>query len=128
MTALVDGPSAPAQFAFDHGALGGTSGRFAFVVSGARRWAALGLEATGEAVLQQALSSFPAGTWSQTPRVERVLAEKRATFRCVPGLDRPDIHIAPGLAAAGDYIKGPYPATLEGAVQSGEAAAARVFA
>jgi predicted NAD/FAD-dependent oxidoreductase len=31
--------------------------------------------------------------------------------------------IAPGLLACGDYIDGPYPATLEGAVRSGLAAA-----
>ena len=29
---------------------------------------------------------------------------------------------APGLLAAGDYVQGPYPATLEGAVRSGQAA------
>jgi len=28
--------------------------------------------------------------------------------------------VAPGLVAAGDYIAGPYPATLEGAVRSGQ--------
>jgi hypothetical protein len=27
--------------------------------------------------------------------------------------------IAPGLLAAGDYVHGPYPATIEGAVRSG---------
>jgi hypothetical protein len=37
---------------------------------------------------------------------------------CKPGLARPPTHIAPALAAAGDYIDGPYPATLEGAVRS----------
>jgi hypothetical protein len=52
----------------------------------------------------------------------RVVAEKRATFRCTPGLDRPPTALGPGLVAAGDYIEGPYPATLEGAVRSGEAA------
>lgn len=29
------------------------------------------------------------------------------------------MQIAPGLWACGDYIDGPYPATLEGAVRSG---------
>jgi hypothetical protein len=27
--------------------------------------------------------------------------------------------VAPGLLACGDYVEGPYPATLEGAVRSG---------
>jgi uncharacterized protein with NAD-binding domain and iron-sulfur cluster len=52
-----------------------------------------------------------------------VSAEKRATFRCTPGLQRPPASIAPGLWAAGDYVDGPYPATLEGAVLSGRQAA-----
>ena len=128
MTALIESTTHPAQFAFDHGALGGTPGRFAFVVSGARRWVDLGLEATGAAVLNQAIAAFAPGTWPTTPYVLRVLAEKRATFRCVPGLERPPAAIAPGLVAAGDYIDGPYPATLEGAVRAGEEAALRVSA
>ncbi len=122
MTALLEGPQAPAQFVFDHGALGGAPGVFAFVVSGARTWVDAGLAATGDAVLKQAQQDFPAGTWATAPRVLRVLAEKRATFRCTPGLARPPAAIAPGLVAAGDYVAGPYPATLEGAVRSGEAA------
>jgi hydroxysqualene dehydroxylase len=124
MTALVEGPEAPAQFAFDHGALGAQPGLFAFVVSGARAWVERGLEATGSAVLVQAQRDMPAGTWPKPPEVLRVLAEKRATFRCVPGLPRPAASVAAALLAAGDFIEGPYPATLEGAVRSGEHAAA----
>ncbi len=128
MTALVEGPQAPAQFVFDHGAMAATPGVFAFVVSGARAWVDQGLAATGTAVLLQASCDFPPGTWATPPRVLRVLAEKRATFRCVPALVRPTQQVAPGLVAAGDYVAGPYPATLEGAVRSGEAAAGLVQA
>jgi squalene-associated FAD-dependent desaturase len=124
MIALVEGDDAPAQFAFDHGALGATPGVFAFVISGARRWVDAGTEATAAAALRQATAAFPAGTWPQPPGLLRVMAEKRATFRCTPGLDRPPSAIAPGLRAAGDYVAGRYPATLEGAVRSGEDAAA----
>ncbi len=53
-------------------------------------------------------------------RLLRVMAEKRATFACSPGLLRPPARLVPGLFAAGDYVQGPYPATLEGAVRSGE--------
>jgi hydroxysqualene dehydroxylase len=127
MTALVEGPQNPAQFAFDHGAMGSSQGLFAFVVSGARTWVDLGLQATGAAVLSQAqrvlLTTAGAGTVAQA-QVVKVVAEKRATFRCIPGLQRPAAAVAPGLWAAGDYVAGPYPATLEGAVRSGEAAAA----
>ena len=53
----------------------------------------------------------------------QTVVEKRATFACTPGLQRPPQAIAPGLLACGDYTEGPYPATLEGAVRSGLAAA-----
>jgi hydroxysqualene dehydroxylase len=53
------------------------------------------------------------------------VVEKRATFACTPGLRRPAMAVAPGLWAAGDYVDGPYPATLEGTVRSGLAAARR---
>jgi hydroxysqualene dehydroxylase len=123
MMALQDGPEAPAQFVFDHGALGGPAGQLAWVVSGAALWVERGLPATAAAVLAQARSAFAPASWPHQLVVTQTLAEKRATFRCVPGLDRPPAAIAPGLVAAGDYLEGPYPATLEGAVRSGEAAA-----
>lgn len=121
MMALREGPAAPAQFAFDLGQLGHAPGRFAFVVSGAARWVEQGLDACAEATLRQAQQAL---SWNSPPRLLRCLAEKRATFACTPGLQRPPAQIAPGLWAAGDYIAGPYPATLEGAVRSAHAAVA----
>ena len=122
MTALVEDATSPAQFAFDHGALGWVPGRFAFVVSGASAWVERGLTATAEAVLAQAQGCMPIGTWPTPPTVLRVLAEKRATFRCVPGLARPRARVHARVVAAGDHVAGPYPSTLEGAVRSGEQA------
>ncbi len=52
-------------------------------------------------------------------QVLRSVTEKRATFACTAALLRPAMDIAPGLRASGDYVQGPYPATLEGAVRSG---------
>ena len=52
----------------------------------------------------------------------QTLVDKRATFACTPGLQRPGAHLAHGLWACGDYIAGPYPASLEGAVISGTTA------
>ena len=123
MVALHADADAPAQFAFDLGALDGPAGVFAFVISGAREWVDRGLEATAAATLAQALAAFPAGTWPMPPAVLHVAAEKRATFRCTPGLQRPPPAVAQRLWAAGDYVDGPYPATLEGAVRSGRDAA-----
>jgi squalene-associated FAD-dependent desaturase len=123
MLALQDGGQAPAQFAFDLGQLGHAPGRFAFVVSGAASWVERGLVETGLAALQQAEREL---TWQSPPKILKVLAEKRATFACTPGLQRPPAQISDGLFAAGDYVAGPYPATLEGAVRSGRTAAITV--
>jgi squalene-associated FAD-dependent desaturase len=124
MMALPPGPSSPAQFAFDLGALGGPPGVFAFVISGARPWVERGLVATASAVQSQATTQFAAESWPARPAVLRVIGEKRATFRCTPGLVRPATRIVPRLVAAGDYVEGPYPATLEGAVRSADLAVA----
>ena len=123
MTALHAAADAPAQFVFDLGALGGADGVFAFVISGARPWVERGLQATAEAVRAQAQAAFAPATWPAPPTLLHVAAEKRATFQCTPGLQRPPARIAAGLWAAGDYVAGPYPATLEGAVRSGRQAA-----
>jgi hydroxysqualene dehydroxylase len=117
MVALHAGPNAPAQFAFDLGALdasGARNGLFAFVISGAKAWVESGLDATAQATLRQAQAAFGSIAWC----LLRTIAERRATFMCRPGLARPPTLVAPALAAAGDYIEGPYPATLEGAVRS----------
>ena len=124
MLALRAAPDAPAQFVFDLGSITGQTGVFAFVVSGAAAWLADGSAACGQAVLRQARASFPGAFAGADDQVLRhVSAERRATFACTPALQRPAMAIAPGLAAAGDHVAGPYPATLEGAVRSGQAAA-----
>ncbi len=117
-----DEATRPAQFVFDRGQLGGPAGLLAFVISGAAPWVARGAEATAEATLAQAASEL--GPLLPAPLcVIRTVTEKRATFACTPGLVRPSSHIATALVACGDHVEGPYPATLEGAVQSGLAAA-----
>ncbi len=118
-----DARAAPAQFVFDLGALGGRAGRLAFVISGAAPWVDRGRDAIATALLAQARTLWPAAAWTRTWRLGPLWIEKRATFRCTPGLRRPSATIAPGLMAAGDHVDGPYPATLEGAVRSGVEAA-----
>ncbi len=107
----------PAQFVFDLGQLGGAPGELSFVISGAAPWVERGVDATEAAVKRQALSALQPFLVAP-PAHQRCLTEKRATFRCTPGLQRPSTMIAPGLWAAADYVDGPYPATLEGAVRS----------
>lgn len=101
----------PAQFVFDRGQLGGPGGLLAFVVSASRGER----EAIEQAVIEQA----HALGWRDVQPL-RTVVEKRATFACTPGLQRPSTRIAPGLWACGDYVQGPYPATLEGAVRSAQ--------
>ena len=115
MLALRSGVDQPAQFVFDRAWLGGPPGLLAFVVSsftGER-------QRLQEQVLEQARSQLGLGGLQPLQTV----VEKRATFSCTPALQRPPMRAAPGLLACGDYVDGPYPATLEGAVRLGTAAA-----
>lgn len=116
-------PKGPAQFAFDLNAMGHPGGGFAFVISAANEFGNLGRDELAQLVLQQAHDQFPTHTWPDGPKVETILTERRATFRCEPGIARPSAQVAGNLWAAGDYVDGPYPATLEGAVRSGQYAA-----
>ena len=115
MLALRNTAEHPAQFVFDRGQLDGHRGLLAFVVSASDGDRAR----TGQQVLHQAAAqlALPALQPVQT------VVEKRATFACTPGLRRPGLQLLSGLTACGDYVEGPYPATLEGAVLSGTAAA-----
>ena len=118
MLALRSDDSAPAQFVFDRGQLGGPPGLLAFVISGAQPWVDRGMDATRDATLNQARAALGAHLKHPLQAVQ-TLTEKRATFRCTPSLQRPAMLVAPGLHAAGDHVAGHYPATLEGAVRSG---------
>ena len=102
MIALQMHQTAPAQFVFDRGVLCQQPGLLAAVVSASE------------------------GEREQISVVQTVV-EKRATFASLPntfeGPDhegvKPDVLVAPNIFACGDYVRGPYPATLEGAVRSG---------
>ena len=121
MLALRAGPGAPAQFVFDRDAIAPSTAPaqplrptrlLAFVISASQGdRAALEAAVTAQAERQLGLRIQPL----------RTVTDKRATFACTPGLQRPPAGVAPGLIAVGDYIEGPYPATLEGAVLSAQA-------
>jgi predicted NAD/FAD-dependent oxidoreductase len=111
MLTLHSSPHEPAQFAFDRGHLGGPAGLLALVISASKGDGAdLGRQAIEQAKRQLALKRL---------EIVRTIVEKRATFACTPNLQRPGMRVLPRLLACGDYVDGPYPATLEGAVRSG---------
>lgn len=114
-----------AHWLFDREALCGEKGMMAAVIS-----APLPEQLPGEAALiagvladaRRAVPDLPDPVWT------RVLAERRATFASTPSLQRAPVHSgAPGVYLAGDWVGGDYPATLEGAVRSGLAAARTVL-
>jgi squalene-associated FAD-dependent desaturase len=126
MMALRCDAQSPAQFVFDLGNINGMEGVLAFVVSAAAPWVDRGGDATVAATLRQGQRAL--GPLLASPLVGlRCLTEKRATFLCTPTLSRPPMKILPGLLAAGDYVEGPYPASLEGAVRSGANAAEQLL-
>jgi squalene-associated FAD-dependent desaturase len=112
------------QWVFDRGALTGEPGRLACVISAQGDHQQLSLDELASVCrreLAQALPGLPAPLWSQ------VIAEKRATVSCVPGISRLSTKSgSPGVFLAGDYIDPEYPPTLEAAVRSGVRAAGLV--
>jgi hypothetical protein len=91
------------------------------VASAAGRWLERGSDRMAAAAVWQYREAFGIAADEAVECID-LRADRRATFRCTPGAARPAPAVAPGLAAAGDYVQGPYPATLEGAVLSGEEA------
>ena len=115
------------QWVFDRGQLGDAPGRLAFVMSAQGAWDDLADPALA-AVLHEELEAS-LGRRLPRPHWVRSIRERRATFACTPDLPRPATATAlNGLWLAGDYVCADYPATLEGAVRSGVAAARALLA
>jgi len=106
-----------AHWIFDREAICGQTGLVAAVISAAGPHQDLiqdELAARIHAEVAQHFGPLPAPVW------HRVIAEKRATFACTVGVERPAQRTAlPGFFLAGDYTASDYPATIEGAVRSG---------
>jgi len=110
-----------AQWLFDRGALCGQHGLIAAVISARGRHLDLPTAELERGIHTEIARIVPG---LPTPLAVHTITEKRATFACVPNLQRPPTRTGiPGLWLAGDYVAGDYPATLEGAVRSGVAAA-----
>jgi squalene-associated FAD-dependent desaturase len=109
------------QWLFDKGRIAAQYGLICAVISAEGVHQELEQEALAQKVIEELREEL--GIVVQ-PQWFKVIAEKRATFCCAPGLDRPATSTSlPGLLLAGDYTAGDYPATLEGAVLSGMRAA-----
>ena len=105
------------QWLFDKGQISGQHGLIASVISAEGLHQEISQVQLAERVIAELAEEFG---FTDRPLWFRVIAEKRATFACTPDLERPEQQTAhPRLLLAGDYTKGEYPATLEGAVQSG---------
>jgi squalene-associated FAD-dependent desaturase len=117
MIGLADGL---VQWVFDRGTLIGERGRLACVISAQGDHQQMSLDEVAARCHQELAMAFdlPAPQWS------RVIAEKRATITCSPGIKRLDTQTPiPGVYLAGDYTDPQYPPTLEAAVRSGVRAA-----
>jgi squalene-associated FAD-dependent desaturase len=107
----------PIHWAFDREKLCGQRGLIGTVISASGAHQELAQDELGLIVhqaLKQRLGELPDPLW------QRVIAEKRATFSCTPGVQRPP-QVTPlkNFYLAGDYTASDYPATLESAVRSG---------
>jgi len=120
MVALHMSKNTPAQFVFDRGALCQQTGLLAAVVSAS--------EGEREQIALQVQQQVADQLGLQQLSVVQTVVEKRATFACLPNTFdgphqvsvKPDASVARNIFACGDYVSGPYPATLEGAVRSGQ--------
>ncbi len=125
---FVGGVESPVQYVFDRSDAGGVDAGMQYLavsLSGADEEMGMSVEALRERYLPALAELFPR---ARTARVERFLAtrEHAATLRAEPGAGalRPGPHTAvPGLALAGAWTDTGWPATLESAVLSGQAAA-----
>jgi Flavin containing amine oxidoreductase len=122
------GVGTPVQYVFDRGAAGGVGEGCQYLavsLSGAEREMSMSVDALRERYLPALAELFPR---ARAARVERFLVtrEHAATFRAEPGTAalRPGPKTSlPGLVLAGAWTDTGWPATLEGAVLSGHAAA-----
>jgi squalene-associated FAD-dependent desaturase len=105
------------QWLFDKGQIAAQHGLIASVISAEGLHQDLSQHELAQSVIAELRDEFGI---TDSPLWFKVIAEKRATFACTPDLTRPNQQTPlPHLLLAGDYTMGDYPATLEGAVQSG---------
>jgi squalene-associated FAD-dependent desaturase len=114
-----------AQWLFDRGQLSHQPGLIAAVISASGDWQSR----PRDELLRQLQIEVEAQLLQPAPlQWSRLIVERRATFACEPGMERPSMQTPlPRLLLAGDYVACDYPATLEAAVRSGVAAARSII-
>jgi uncharacterized protein with NAD-binding domain and iron-sulfur cluster len=106
------------------------------VISGAHEWMTLAEDEIVRRVVADVHRALP-GSIGLQPTQTRAVKEKRATFAATPGVEQFRPSAGPGtiglggggienLFLAGDWCDTGWPATMEGAVRSGYAAAAAI--
>lgn len=123
-SAMIGLADSPAQWLFDREMICGQRGLIGAVISASEEHVGEAQEALAQRVVADLAKNF-----GPLPKLQwhRVIAEKRATFSCTPGLVRPEnITDQQNFILAGDYTAGDYPATIEAAIRSGTAAAALI--
>jgi len=123
----------PVQWVFNRTRIGGLPGPGTYLtvsLSGAWEWWPMTKDALRERFVPELARALPQ---ARAARVERfiVVKEQRATFRNLPGEGawRPRQRTRiPNLFLAGDWTDTGWPATMEGAVRSGNTAAAALLA
>jgi len=115
------------QWLFDRGQLGGPKGLLAAVISAEGMHREFDQDELVQRVHREIAATQFSAMPAPAPEWSRVIAEKRATYSCDAGMQRPAMETpVPGLLLAGDYIDCDYPGTLETAVRQGLAAAQHI--
>jgi len=99
----------------------GKGGHLSVVISAAGDFVGMDNDDLARIAVEDLQSVFGAGTGRATRAV--VIREKRATFSCAPDVEplRPGaVTPIPNLFIAGDWTDTGYPATIEGAIMSGQ--------
>ncbi len=128
-------PGRDTQWLFNKGVTHDGAQHIHAVISGAESWMALDEPTIAQRVLRDVQWALPAAS-NQQPLSVRSVKEKRATFAARPGVEkyRPTAACTGldrtggvrNLYLAGDWTRTGWPATMEGAVRSGYAAAGAI--